>query len=148
MITAILNSSVGLFAGRRIFVDKEGGFYEVQPEALLDFPIPHFTTRDESAFEVLVDSILAGANRPRLEALINALVYELFFAEELHSRNLRPLAAAEAAGLMKLAAFEGPALARAADEWSSQLADPSRPLYATLFDLQSLDVVRIIEERS
>lgn len=148
IITAILNSSVGLFTGRRIFVDKEGGFYEVQPEALLDFPIPQFTTRDESTFDVLVNSIIAGANRPRLEALINALVYELFFAEELHSRNLRPFAAAEAAGLMKLAAFEGPALAHAADEWSQQLADPSSPLYATLFDLQSLDVVRIIEGRS
>jgi hypothetical protein len=48
---------------------------------------------------------------------------------------------------MKLAAFEGPALARAADDWSRQLADPSTQLYATLFDLQSIDAVRIIEGR-
>jgi hypothetical protein len=96
---------------------------------------------------VVIRSIVRGADRPRLEALLNAFVYELFFPDDLHAHNLCPLAGAEAAGLVELAEFEGPALARAADEWSRQLADPSSPLYATLFDLQSLDVVRIIEGR-
>ncbi|MBA3879057.1 MAG: hypothetical protein C0500_05010 [Sphingobium sp.] len=147
IITAILNSTVGLYVGRRVFVDKEGGFYEVQPDALSDFPIPQFADSDELAVGLLVDALIAGAERPRLEALINAFVYELFFADDLHARNLFPFAAAREAGLMKLAAFEGPALARAANEWSRQLADPATPLYATLFDLQSIDAVRIIEGR-
>jgi adenine-specific DNA-methyltransferase len=94
-----------------------------------------------------VDALIAGAERPRLEALINAFVYELFFPEDLHARNLHPFATAQAAGLMKLSGLEGEALARAANEWSRQLADPATPLYATLFDLQSIDAVRIIEGR-
>ena len=49
---------------------------------------------------------------------------------------------------MNLAGLEGPALARAADDWSRRLADPAHPLYAALFDLQSIDVVRIIEGRT
>lgn len=147
-LLGVLNSSIGLYVGRRVFAEKEGGFYEVQPEALLNFPIPAFSPQSEAAVKIAVRSILAGsAQRPRLEALVNAFVYELFFADELHARDLRPFAGAEAAGLMALANLEGPALARAADTWSRCLADPAHPLYATLFDLQSIDAVRIIEGR-
>ncbi|SIR15017.1 MULTISPECIES: hypothetical protein [Acidiphilium] len=96
----------------------------------------------------MAKSLHSGADRPRLEALINAFVYELFFADELHARNLHPFAAAREAGLMNLTTLEGPALARAAEDWSRCLADPAHPLYATLFDLQSIDAVRIIEGRT
>ena len=83
----------------------------------------------------------------RLESLLNAFVYELFFPEELAERGLSPFAAAREAGLDALAGLEGEALARAADTWSAQLADPATKLYATLFDLQSIDEIRIIEGR-
>ena len=56
-------------------------------------------------------------------------------------------AAAREAGLDTLAGLEGDALAAAADAWSAQLADPATRLYATLFDLQSIDAIRIIEGR-
>lgn len=62
-------------------------------------------------------------------------------------RGLSPFAVAREAGLENLAGLEGEALARAADEWSAQLADPVTKLYATLFDLQSIDAIRIIEGR-
>lgn len=146
-LAAILNSSVSNYVSRQVFSTKQGGFYEVQPEALESFPVPKVAPIGIQLINLLASALYAGAERLRIEALINAFVYELFFAEDLHARNLRPFAAAEAAGLVKLADFEGPALARAADEWSRQLADPSSQLYATLFDLQSLDVVRIIEGR-
>jgi hypothetical protein len=94
-----------------------------------------------------VDALQADSGNPRLEALINAFVYELFFAKELHGRNLRPFAVAHEAGLMNLANLEGLALARAADNWSRHLADPAHALYATLFELQSIDAVRTIEGR-
>ena len=94
-----------------------------------------------------VRAIVAGAERPRLESLLNAFVYELFFPEELAARGLSPFAAAREAGLNKLTGLEGEALAHAADAWSAQLADPATKLYATLFDLQSIDAIRIIEGR-
>lgn len=147
-IAGILNSSTLHYVAKRVFADKEGGFYEVQPAALLDLPIPSCRDEDKGLFVAVVNALVAGADRPRLEALINAFVYELFFAEELHARNLRPFAAARQAGLMNLAGLEGPALPRAADDWSRCLADAAHPLYATLFDLQSIDAVRIIEGRT
>jgi hypothetical protein len=146
-ILGILNSSVSLYVSRRIFVDKESGFYEVQPDALLDFPIPDCTTEDEGLVQVVVRGISACSQRSRLESLLNAFVYELFFPKELAKRGLSPFAAAREAGLDKLAHLQGEALVRAADEWSRQIADPSTKLYATLFDLQSIDEVRIIEGR-
>lgn len=145
---AILNSSLSNYICRKVFATKQGGFYEVQPAPLGKFPIPDALDEQKAAIGILAKSLHTGADRPRLEALINAFVYELFFAEELHARNLHPFATAREAGLMNLARLEGPALARAADDWSRYLADPAHPLYATLFDLQSIDAVRIIEGRT
>lgn len=147
-ITGVLNSSTLHYVAKRVFADKEGGFYEVQPTALLDLPIPRCRDEDKELLASIVTALVAGADRPRLEALINAFVYELFFADELHARKLYPFAVAREAGLEKLAGLQGEALARAADDWSRCLADPGHPLYATLFDLQSIDAVRIIEGRT
>lgn len=146
-ITGVLNSSTLHYVAKRVFADKEGGFYEVQPSALLDLPIPSCRDKDKELLVAVVNALIAGADRPRLEALINAFVYELFFADEVHARNLHPFAVARDAGLLNLANYEGSALARAATDWSHCLVDPAHPLYATLFDLQSIDTVRIIEGR-
>ena len=146
--SAILNSSVSNYICRKVFATKQGGFYEVQPTPLEKFPIPDASDEQKAAIGILAKSLHAGADRPRLEALINAIVCELYFIEDLHSRNLRPFAVARDAGLMDLAIHEGPALARAAGEWSRRLGDSAHPLYGTIFGLQSIDVVRIIEGRT
>ena len=144
---AVLNSSVGNYLARQIFASKQGGFYEVQPTALEKFPIPDADIDQIKLINVGVSAIMGGGAATRLESLLNAFVYELFFPEELAARGLSPFAAARAAGLDKLTDLEGEALARAADLWSAQIADPSTKLYATLFDLQSIDEIRIIEGR-
>ncbi len=144
---AILNSSVGNYLAKQLFASKQGGFYEVQPTALETFPIPDIKSNQSDWLDIAVQSVIAGAARPRLESLLNAFVYELFFPEELAARGLSPFAAAHDAGLERLAGLEGKALAHAADEWSAQLADPATKLYATLFDLQSIEAIRIIEGR-
>lgn len=146
-IAGILNSSTSLYLSRRIFVDKEGGFYEVQPDALLDFPIPECRPDYEALIVIAVRCIVAGASRKRLESLLNAFVYELFFPQELAARGLAPFTAARDAGLERLSALEGQTLVRAAEDWSRQIADPATKLYSTLFDLQSIDAIRIIEGR-
>jgi adenine-specific DNA-methyltransferase len=146
--SALLNSSVGLWYSKQIFVTKQGGFYEVQPKALEDFPVPTAAPQQEALVTAAVRALIAGGDRVRLEALINGFVYELFFAAELHARNLHPFATAWDSDLMKLASLEGSALALAANDWSRCLADPAHPLYATLFELQAIDAVRIIEGRT
>ncbi|MBZ9983982.1 Eco57I restriction-modification methylase domain-containing protein [Mesorhizobium sp. BR-1-1-8] len=143
----LMNSAVSDWFARQTFSSKQGGFLDYEPRYSGTIPIPKASKEDQAVVAVAVDAIVAGTDRPRLEALINAFVYELFFADELHARNVRPFAAARDAGLMNLADLEGPALARAAENWSHCLADPAHPLYATLFELQSIDAVRIIEGR-
>lgn len=147
-LLGILNSSTILWVAATTFTTKQGGFFEFTQQFVRQLPVPSCSQEDEDTMGAVVRAITAGAGRPRLEALVNAFVYELFFADELRARNLRPFAAAREAGLMNLAALEGLALTRAADDWSRCLADPGHSLYATLFDLQSVDAVRIIEDRS
>ncbi|MBB6011320.1 hypothetical protein HNR59_000665 [Aquamicrobium lusatiense] len=147
-LLGILNSNTILWIAETTFTTKQGGFFEFTQQFVRQLPVPSCTQAEEDMMGSVVRAITAGADRLRLEALINAFVYELFFADELHARNLRPFAAAHEAGLTNLAALEGPTLARAADDWSRCLADPAHPLYAILFDLQSIDAVRIIEGRT
>ena len=149
IICAILNSSVGAYLASKIFVQKQGGFYEVQPSALEAMPIPRLSGEQVALMTTAVKAIIAGANsRPLLESLINAFVFELFFPEELEARGLSPFAAARDAGLLALAVHDGPALARVGDEWARCLANASHPLYAVLFSLQSVEAVRVIEGRA
>lgn len=142
-LLGVLNSSTSWWLTKQDFSSKEGGYYEFKPMYVGKLPVPPATPVQEAALSLVVDAIVAGAQRPRLEALINAMVYELFFPDLVRG----VFAAADAAGLGRLADLADPALARAADDWSRHLADPAHPLYAALFDLQALDVVRIIEGR-
>ena len=144
---SIVNSTVSDWFARQTFSSKQGGFLDYEPRYSGTIPIPSPRPEQERAVTLLAVAILAGAARPRLESLLNAFVYELFFPDELAARGLSPFAAAREAGLDELAGLTGKALARAADTWSAQLADPATRLYATLFDLQSIDAIRIIEGR-
>lgn len=147
-LSATMNSSSTEWFYRQVSNSIQGGYLRAFTDIMKQVPVPKPGTEEQEALAILARAVRAGADRPRPEALVNAFVYELFFAEELQARNLRPFAAAREAGLMNLAKLEGPPLARAADEWSRYLADPTHPLYATLFDLQSIDAVRIIEGRT
>ncbi len=143
-----MNSSSTEWFYRQVSNSIRGGYLRAFTEIMKQVPVPKTDSEQEKALAVLAQAARAGADRSRLEVLINAFVYELFFADELHARNLCPFAAAREAGLMNLAVLEGPALARAAADWSRHLADPAHPLYAPLFDLQSINAVRIIEGRT
>lgn len=148
-LVGVLNSSISWWLTRQEFATKQGGFYEFKPMYVGRLPIPEPTSEQEASMTTVVAAILADAQpRAPLEALINAFVYELFLSDELVAANLSPFSAARESGLQALAAYEGPALARAAEEWSRCLADPEHALYATLFSLQSIEAVRVIEGRA
>jgi hypothetical protein len=84
-------------------------------------------------------------NNAHFEQLINGLVFELFFPDELHAANIRLFSACEQAGVGKLAAVQGDALAKAAEKLAATIFANNHRIYAMLFDLQALEVVRIIE---
>lgn len=145
-LLALLNSSVSAYYARSRFVGKQNGYYEVQPEVLEAFPVPSATSQQKAVLNVTANSVLATCD-PRFEQLINGLVFELFFPDDLHRANIRLFDACEKAGVGKLASLNDKALATAATELVERIFATSHPIYAMLFDLQALDVVRIIEGR-
>jgi hypothetical protein len=74
-IAALLNSSVFFSYAKRIFVEKKGGWYEVQPEGLEAFPIPPATPEQQAPIIALVDKILT-VRRADPEADISALEHD------------------------------------------------------------------------
>lgn len=83
----------------------------------------------------------------RFEQLVNGLVYELFFPDDLHAAGIRLFDACEREHITGLATLQGTALHTEAEALAERIFSNSHPIYAMLFDLQALDVVRIIEAR-
>lgn len=143
---AVLNSPIGAWFARQTFATKAGGFLDFEPRYSQTFVVPLCSKPLDALVDVTVRCVEANRD-PRLEQLLNGFVYELFFKEDLHARNLTLFAEAEKAGLGALSGLEGSALLHAAAEFADRVFSPTHPLYAMLFDLQALDVVRIIEGR-
>ena len=74
-------------------------------------------------------------------------MYELFFPDDLHAAGIRLFDACERAHITQLATLDGAALQTEAEALAERIFSNSHPIYAMLFDLQALDVVRIIEAR-
>lgn len=145
-LLGLLNSSVSAYYARERFVGKQNDYYEVQPEVLEAFPIPLATSQQKAVLNAIVNSVLATFE-PRFEQLINGLVFELFFPSELHGANVRLFDACEKAGVGKLGMLDGEAVVTAANELAARIFANDHVIYAMLFDLQGLDVVRVIEGR-
>lgn len=143
-VLGILNSSLSWWITRQTFSGKQGGFYEFKPMYVSNFPIPSGINTQKALMSSVVDAVL-GTRDQRYEQLINGLVFELFFPEELHAANIRLFDACEKAGVGKLADSQGDTLAKAAEKLAATLFATDHPIYAMLFDLQALEVVRIIE---
>lgn len=144
-LCAILNSSVADFIYRSTFSSKQNGFYEIQPGPLNEFPVFIADPRDHLLITVLALAARCLGGSPSLEQLLNGLVYELYFPDELHTRGLHLFDSVRDVGLDRLSGLEGEKLSTAAAHFTKQNLTPSQPLRVMLSDLQTLDVVRIIE---
>ncbi len=83
-LLALLNSSLFFTYAKKVFVEKQGGWFEVQPDALETFPIPPASSEKQKPVERLVERILsakqrdAGADVSAFEREIDELVYALY----------------------------------------------------------------------
>ena len=150
-LTGLLNSSAVAFWLRHKG-KRQGQLYQVDKEPLLGIPLIKPDSARETMISASVNAIiglsLAGHVQllPKWEQLINGLVYELYFAEELGKANVRLFEAVEKAGVGRLATARGDALVRSAIDIAEGIFATDHAIYGMLFDLQALDVVRIIEE--
>lgn len=133
----ILNSSITAWFFSQISSSVQNGYYRFKSLYCQQIPIPEMTNFQENVLIVCVD-ILGNKvdTTPEYERLLNGLVYELFFPEDLHAKNIRLFDACMAAGIRE--GMDARAVA-------STIFRNDHPIYAMLFDLQALDVVRIIE---
>ena len=133
-------------------MEKQGGWYEVQPEALKKFPIPHATTEQHTFVERIAEAVLhtkgQSPAKAYLERLLNGLIYELFFPEDLHTQKLTFFAHLDTAKPPNLAAIPESQRTARLSEFHAEIADVNHPLYACLFALNGIEVVRRIEGKA
>lgn len=148
-LTGVLNSSLIEFWLRHRG-KLQGNQFQIDTEPLENIPLFSATTQEQDLIATLVVAlqeinIVDSTCIPRLEQLINGLVFELYFPEELHGVNAYLFDACDKAGIAKLVGLKGLEFTNATRELVDCIFATNHPIYAMLFDLQALDVVRIIE---
>lgn len=146
-VLAVLNSTTLWWLTRQTFPGKQGGYFEFKPAYVGAVPIPQANELQEAAISNVVSALVAGPTDARLEQLLNGFVYELFFQSDLHARGLTLFNEAERGGLGQLTGLEGAALVNAAETFAAAHLVAGARLRAMLTNLNTLDVVRIIEGR-
>ena len=155
---AIANSQVSAWFAHQTFATKQGGFLDFEPRYSSQLPIPRPGTEKQQVVEGLSEYLIYlhseglaeghGAMAAYFERLLNGLVYELFFESDLHAQRLTFFAHLDAARLPKLAGIPKSQRTARLAEFHAQIADINHPLYACLFALNGLEVVRIIEGKT
>ncbi len=142
----------------------QGGFLRFKTEYLKPFPIPTATETQKKGIEKLVDYILYIKSQPfyastdlnyaeeRLmanffENFIDALVYELYFPEELHEADKQFLSLLIKENLPDLNTIQGDKI-KALKEIVRRLSHKDHPLYKNLFFLDSVPVIRTIQGKA
>jgi len=133
---AVLNSTVVWWFLKSTSTDLAGGFLQAHNYNQFSIPIPDVSLEQRAIAIALVEAIRAGVSSPEYERLLNGLVYELFFPEDLHAKNIRLFDACTAAGIRN--GMDAQAVA-------AEIFHPRHPIYGQLFELQTLEVVRLIE---
>ena len=159
---AVANSRITLWLARQTFATKQGGFYDFEPRYSSQVRIPSATKQQEESLSRIVNAFL-WFNRPEselgargssireplvpgyFEQLLNGLVYELFFPEELHDQKLFLFRYVEEAELPALAEIPEARRLSVLQETFEQIYDLNHPIRSCLFSLRALEVVRIIE---
>jgi hypothetical protein len=136
LAAACVNSTVAAWLAVQSFATKQGGFFDFEPRYSGQIPIPAANNYQITVIECIVSAVTAGINRPEYERLLNGLVYELFFPEDLHAKNIYLFDACTAAGIRE--GMDSQAIA-------AEIFHPRHTIYGQLFELQTLEVVQLIE---
>ena len=144
-LIAILNSQVVEWFYAQISNKVRGGYMRSFSDYMQHVPIPQATPEQQHLIECIAEAVIRlqgqGPAAAYFERLLNGMVYELFFADDLSAQELR---------FFDLLASASPPKVTSKTTWATfyeQIADVNHPLYAALFALNGLEVVRIIEGR-
>lgn len=142
-VLAVLNSSVNSWFATQVCATKQGGYYDFEPRYSSQLLIPSATSAQIATVEIVARLFLESAD-PRIEQLLNGLVLELFFPVELRQAGIHLFAACDTTSLTALSKMKVLSPVTIA-QFLAAIFDNRHPIFAMLFNLQGLDVVRIIE---
>jgi len=156
-VVSILNSPIAWFFVRKTSTDLQNSYIQALRQNQTPIPVPSATDEQKKLCEKLV-SIIITLNTPEMvdvnsrklmlayfEQILNGLVYELYFPEDIHNAGLHLFDVVEQANLPALDTLpEANRLPQLRTLFES-LYDGTHPLRIALSKLQTLDTVRIIE---
>jgi adenine-specific DNA-methyltransferase len=165
-ILGVLNSRPVDFFHHRIATQMRGGWFSYEARFIRHLPIPAASPEQQVPIEQLVGYLLwmyressflgSGLERPQepavasfYEQVINALVYELFFSEDIRAAGLDFFGLVNNANLPTLDSLPTSNESRLQGLFDlfKKLQMPGHPLRVALDKLQTLDLVRIIEDK-
>jgi hypothetical protein len=157
LAAACVNSPIAAWLAVQTFATKQGGFFDFEPRYSGQIPIPTASSNQLVSIERLVAAVTIGLAAPEYARLLNGLVYELFFPDDLHAKGIHLFDACTEAGIADWPAPDETAGNKKPETvaqlgWNlraSSTADtifhPNHPIYGMLFELQAVEVVRLIE---
>ena len=161
----IVNSTLTSFYWRVRFFDNKETFPKIKKAPLLSIPIPNASVKQHSAVERLVDCVSVAtawglreelaaqiARDPLMvaywEQILNGLVYELYFPEELHAAGLRLFDLVTQADLPDITRIPEESRLSTLRKKFEEIYDGAHPLRMALHQLQTIETVRIIEGKT
>ena len=150
-LLAMLNSQVSDYYIRSLGVTRNGGYFEYKPMFVEKLPIPNIPDDKKTPFQTLADYVLLVTQKDKhlestfFEQLIDGLVYELYFPNEIraadkeilpHLGELEPLSD-DMSEEEKLAVIQ---------RQFERLYDPRHPVRNHIDTLDSIKVIRTIRE--
>ena len=157
-LIAILNSQVIEWYYSQISNKIRGGYMRAFSDYMRTVPLPMPNADQRQLVEHLSEYLIYlnfggrteghGAMSAYFERLLNGLVYELFFESDLHAQKLTFFAHLDAAKPPELASIPPSQRTARLTEFYTQISNVNHPLYACLFALNGLEVVRIIEGKA
>lgn len=156
---AIANSQISWWYSQQVYASKQGGFYEFKPMYVSQLPIPHADGRQQQIVETVANYLIwLNSGQGKLgkaatsilmaayfEQVLNGLVYELFFTDDLREHKLTLFRYVDEAKLPDLEVIPENERLTQLTEIFERIYDGNHPVRGTLFALRNLEVVRIIE---
>jgi hypothetical protein len=165
-LTGVLTSQVLDYLYRHTFPTWgdpwKGGRVQFRRERMMEVPIPKATEAQKHSISLLVDylgwlhkevgSVEPQKGNPRdplmlgyWEQVLNGLVYDLFFPEELHAAGVHLFKLVEQAALPAIDSIAKTKRLAELRTHFERLYDTTHSLRGALFTLRSLEPIRIIE---
>jgi len=161
--TALLNSKVLDWYLKKVSTTFHGGYFAANKQFLVQLPFITTTDVESRQIDSLVDWLLFLCQQPSVRAAtkanprdpqlaawferwVDAIVYELFFPEELEARGLKFLSLAEEFALpTPISDAHAEETLQSARITVERLSEPGHSLRRALDKLQTLDLVRTVE---